>query len=44
MLVCISQYQKLHDELNIDHAAGIVLEVKLTARVRVPSMHFATHT
>src|SRR4030095_5649313 len=43
MFVGVGKHQVLHDELDVDHAATIVLEVEESARVRVTFEHPLAH-
>ena len=43
MPVRVREHQELDDELEIDHAAGVVLEVEKAAPVRVRGVHLFAH-
>ena len=43
MRAAVQQHEVLHRELDIDHAAAVVLEVEQTGRVRMPFRHLAAH-
>src|SRR6185295_20184306 len=43
MLAGVREHEILHGELDVDHAAGIVLQIELRRRVRVAVPELAAH-
>ena len=43
VVIGVRQHQELHRELDVDHAAGVVLEVEQARLVRVGGVHLVAH-